>query len=78
MMSDQKIQIELGRSLTFLLKAQQLIKEEIDSIVDDELSAEELFVGEIETPPLLALQEVVEEVVADLQAAINQYKECAL
>lgn len=77
-MSDQKIQIELGRSLTFLLKAQQLIKEEIDSIVDDELSAEELFVGEIETPPLLALQEVVEEVVADLQAAINQYKECAL
>lgn len=78
MMSDQKIQIELGRSLTFLLKAQQLIKEEINSIVDDELSAEELFVGEIETPPLLALQEVVEEVVADLQAAINQYKECAL
>lgn len=77
-MSDQKIQIELGRSLTFLLKAQQLIKEEINSIVDDELSAEELFVGEIETPPLLALQEVVEEVVADLQAAINQYKECAL
>ena len=74
----EKIQIELGRSLTFLLKAQQLIKEEIDSIVDDELSAEELFVGEIETPPLLALQEVVEEVVADLQAAINQYKECAL
>lgn len=77
-MLDQKIQIELGRSLTFLLKAQQLIKEGIDSIVDDELSAEELFVGEIETPPLLALQEVVEEVVADLQAAINQYKECAL
>lgn len=77
MMSDQKIQIELGRSLTFLLKAQQLIKEEINSIVDDELSAEELFVGEIETPPLLVLQEVVEEVVADLQAAINQYKECA-
>lgn len=77
-MLDKKIQSELGRSLTFLLKAQQLIKEGIDSIVDDELSAEELFVGEIETPPLLVLQEEVDELVASLQAAINQYKERTL